>query len=171
MVLPKRKQIRLKDFDYSQPNLYFLTICTHNRARLFAQKDGPHIENTKNNDIDNPDLIIDKWISELENKYENLLVDLYVVMPDHIHLIIYNPGVIDASGNHTGKKLNEIIKWFKTQTTNEYLRGVKRGIYLPYKEHLWQRNYYEHIIRNHEDYQETCKYIYENPQKWYYENK
>ena len=92
-------------------------------------------------------------------------------MPDHVHMIINNPGVYDEmTGAHTGAPLPEIIKWFKTQTTNDYIRGVKNGLFPPIDRHIWQRNYYEHIIRNDHDYEETWYYIDDNPRKWAEDN-
>ena len=81
-------------------------------------------------------------------------------MPDHIHFIIFN------EGEHAGSPLPEIIKWFKTQTTNKYIKCVKRGLFQPFDKHIWQRNYYEHIIRNQNDYNEIWQYIDENPLNW-----
>ena len=62
--------------------------------------------------------------------------------------------------------LSKVLQWFKTMTTNEYIRGVKAGIYEPFKGKLWQRNYYEHIIRNYLEHQNIAQYIYDNPMKW-----
>ena len=88
-------------------------------------------------------------------------------MPDHIHFILFNPGTRDAeAGAHAGAPLPEMIKWFKTQTTNEYIRGVKTGLYAPFERHVWQRNYYEHILRNDADLAEARGYVAGNPAKW-----
>jgi REP element-mobilizing transposase RayT len=118
-----------------------------------------------------PVKMIEKWLFELVNKYPGVTVDYYVIMPNHIHFILFVDGrthrcapTIDNAGK--GASLPEIIKWFKTQTTNEYIRGVKAGLYPPFVKHIWQRNYYEHIIRNEQDLYEIRKYIDENPIKW-----
>jgi REP element-mobilizing transposase RayT len=63
------------------------------------------------------------------------------------------------------------VDWFKTQTTNEYIKGVKSGLYEPFEKHLWQPGYYEHIIRNQKDLDEIRQYIKNNPVKWVLENK
>ena len=71
-----------------------------------------------------------------------------------------------------GAPLPEIIKWFKSQTTNAYIRWVKEGLLLPFDKHIWQRNYYEHVIRNDQDLDETRAYIQYNPLKaWLLETK
>ena len=62
--------------------------------------------------------------------------------------------------------LQEIMKWFKTQTTNEYIRGVKRGWYPAFDQHIWQRSYYDHIVRSRAEYRQIWQYIEENPLKW-----
>ncbi len=162
MDLIKRKHIRLREYDYTQNNTYFITICAHNRTHLFGEIVGAHLRVRPNN----PEKIIERWFVELENKYDNLRIDKYIIMPDHIHVLMYNPGVDDFSGAHTGAPLPEIVKWFKTQTTNEYIRGVKNGLFPPFDKHIWQRNYYEHVIRDEKDYNEKWQYIEENPMRW-----
>ena len=67
------------------------------------------------------------------------------------------------TGAHTGAPLQEMLKWYKTQTTNAYIRMVKQGIFPPFRKHVWQRGYYEHVIRNNADLTETRQYILNNP--------
>jgi hypothetical protein len=69
-------------------------------------------------------------------------------------------------GEHMGSPLHRVIQWFKTMTTNEYIRNVKSIGWKPFDVKLWQRNYYEHIIRNYDSYQLIKQYIVENPMKW-----
>ena len=70
-------------------------------------------------------------------------------------------------GGHAGPPLHKIIQWFKTMTTNEYIRGVKNRVFPPFHVRLWQRNYYEHIIRTQHSYDEIVEYIRNNPMQWY----
>lgn len=156
MELPQRKHPRLKDYDYSQNGYYFVTICTYNRERIFGEIVGATLRGRPNR----PDKIIEKYLFELENKYQNVKLDYYVIMPDHIHMILF------ISGDHAGSPLPQIIDWFKTMTTNEYIKGVKTGLYPPFQKHIWQRSFYEHVIRNENDLYETRKYIENNPLKW-----
>ena len=107
-----------------------------------------------------PNQIIEKWFAETENKY-GIRIDKYIIMPDHIHFIL----VINTE-RHTGRSLPDIMQWFKTMTTNEYIRHVKNNLLKPFHKKLWQKSYFEHIIRNQDDYIETWKYIIENPQRW-----
>ena len=75
--------------------------------------------------------------------------------------------IVGSTGDHIGSPLlRDIIGWFKTMTTNEYIAGVKNGRFMPFKGRLWQRNYYEHIIRNYDDYINIADYIQNNPLKW-----
>ena len=154
--LPKRKQIRLKDYDYSQNGCYFITICTHKRQDLFGEIVGATLCGRPNG----PDKMIETWLGKLEDKFSDIKICEYIIMPDHVHFIL------SKTGDHTGSPLRDIVGWFKTMTTNEYIRNVKNGDYPPFCEKLWQRNYYEHIIRNDEDYAATVGYIQNNPAKW-----
>ena len=166
MEIPSRKQIRLRNFDYSKGHAYFVTICTYKNIHLFGEiisdEVGAHLCVRPNH----PEKIVGKWLREIENKYTNALISTYIVMPDHVHFIIQNPGVYDETGTHMGAPLPEIIKWFKTQTTNEYIKGVKEGVFPPFDKHIWQRNYYEHVIRDQDDFDTRRKYIRDNPLRW-----
>ena len=153
--LPKRKQTRLKDYDYSQNGYYFITICTHNRQNLFGEIVGATLCGRPNN----PDKMIEKWLLELENKFDGVKICEYIIIPNHLHFII------SKTGDHAGSPLLDIVGWFKTMTTNEYIENVKNNMFPPFDKKIWQRNYYEHIIRDESDYIETKEYILNNPLK------
>ncbi len=161
MDFPNRKQNRLKNYDYSEIGCYFVTICTEKRQHLF---------NIQNMPIGNDlcvvpqNQIIHKWIRETATKYQ-LNIDNYAIMPDHIHLLI------TISERHTGRSLQKAIQFFKTMSTNEYIRFVKTGVLPPFSQKLWQKSYYDHIIRNQQDYEETWEYIENNPIQWYIKHK
>ena len=161
--LPERKLQRLKCFDYASGAAYFITICTYQRARLFGEvqeafAEGEHLLPAPGD----PHRMMEKWIGELSAKFADIQVDAWVVMPDHVHLILLQ----SSAGAHTGAPLQEVLKWLKTQTTNEYISGVKSGLYRPFQKSVWQRGYYDHIIRNEQDLQECRKYIQSNPARW-----
>ena len=153
--LPKRKQTRLKDYDYSQNGYYFITICTHNRQNLFGEIVGATLCGRPNN----PDKMIEKWLLELENKFDGVKICEYIIISNHLHFII------SKTGDHAGSPLRDIVGWFKTMTTNEYIENVKNNMFPPFDKKIWQRNYYEHIIRDESDYIETKEYILNNPLK------
>lgn len=181
-----RKSIRLKGYDYSQAGLFFITICVQDRKCLFGEiVNGAMILNDAGQ-------MVEKWYRELENKYPDKKCHEMVVMPNHFHCIIENvvtvwadlrvcpydtpnqsiitPTVsIDAppvSGEHKGSPLHRAVQWFKTMSTNEYIRGVKNLGWEPFNGKLWQRNYWEHIIRDEQSYQRISEYIINNPKNW-----
>lgn len=159
MELSKRKFIRLKEYDYRSNGAYFITICTHNHKCLFGDIVGAALCGSPNQ----PDVMIARWILELEHKFQDTKIDSYVIMPNHIHFILM---IESETGTHTGVPLHAMVDWFKTMTTNAYIRGVKEKIYPPFVQRFWQRGYYEHVIRNEQSYQEIQEYIATNPLKW-----
>ena len=155
-LLPRKPSLRLPDYDYSQPGYYFVTVCTYRRQALFSGFVGAHL-------CVRPALegnFILSWLYELEHKYPHIEIDSSCVMPDHIHAILR------ILGGHIGPPLPEIVKWYKTQTTNTYIQKIRAGELPPFEKHVWQRGYHDHIIRNERDLYETRRYIQENPLKW-----
>ena len=162
--IPKRKQIRAKGYDYATQGAYFVTICTHNRQPLFGEIVWEEaVGATLCGRPNRPDQMLEKWLFETENKFPGVKIDEYIIMPDHIHAIFA------LTGDHAGSPLQDIVDWYKTMTTNEYIRCVKKGLYEPYRDGFWQRSYFDHIIRNQNDLYETRKYINNNPLSWYYD--
>ncbi len=149
MEFPKRKNLRLKNFDYSTGGYYFITICTHNRQELFGEIVGATL-------CGRPGEMIEKWLFKLQNKFNDVEITDYVIMPDHIHFII------SKTGDHTGSPLRDMVGWFKTMTTNKYIRNVKNNEFQPFSKKIWQRGYYEHIIRDEQDYLTKARYIQNN---------
>ena len=165
-----RKSIRLKGYDYSKNGIYFITICTNNRENLFGKifSVGANLRvrpelTTNKIELNNAGKMVEKWLKELPNKYKNIKCDEYVIMPNHIHMLIE---ICNEEGEHIGSPLHEIIKWFKTMTTNEYIKMVKDGILPSFEKRVWQRNYHENIIRTEEIYIKVSDYIRNNPLKW-----
>ena len=166
-----RRSIRLRGYDYSQAGAYFVTVCAHDRMCLFGEiMDGKmHLNDAGR--------MVEKWWLALNRKFSTMETDEYIVMPNHFHGIVVIVGAdlcvcpvpVGAHagvGAHTGAPLPAIIQWFKTMTTNEYIRGVKTSGWLPFTGKLWQRNYYEHIIRNEESLNHIREYIANNPMQW-----
>jgi REP-associated tyrosine transposase len=155
-----RRSIRLKGYDYSQTGLYFIPICCQNRACLFGEiNDGKMILN------DAGEMVQTVW-NNLPNHYGHIKMDTFIIMPNHIHGIIALTNVVGAGlkpAPTTGKRhgLPEIVRALKTFSArhiNEICKtpGTK----------IWQRNYWEHIIRNENEYQRITQYIINNPKKW-----
>lgn len=146
-----RRSIRLKGYDYSQAGLYYITICTQNQLCLFG-------------DIQNQEMIlndagkvINQWWNEMKCKYKNIELHEHIIMPNHFHGIIQiantpvgadlcvcpdienkenNVGDL-GKGEHIGSPLHEMVQWFKTMTTNEYIRGVKQKNWKRFDKKLW----------------------------------
>jgi len=137
--------------------------------------------------LNNAGKMIKKWWHELKNKFHNIELNEFVVMPNHIHGIIQivnqnvgtdlrvcpdNTNTVqshDAGQSHRIPPTNSLftmVQWFKTMTTNEYIRDVKQNGWQPFNRKLWQRNYWEHIIRDEESYYKIAEYILNNPLKW-----
>ena len=177
-----RRSIRLKNYDYSQPGAYFVTVCTHNRDSLFG-----HIhENAMI--MNEAGVMIDRWWRELPKKYPMVDTDDYMVMPNHFHGIVAIVGAAlrgrpdgsdpNIAGDRPGGQphrvaptLGDMIDWFKTMTTNDYIRGVKQCQWRPFPGKLWQRNYYEHVIRNEHDLNAIREYVVNNPASWEKDNE
>ncbi len=149
------RSLRLKGFDYSQTGAYFVTLVTQERICLWGEinENGLH--------LNLPGKMIAHWWLELSHKFPEIQLDKYVVMPNHLHGIIWLTGQSDSTVN-----LSEIIQWFKTMTTNEYIRGVKQFSWPTFPKRVWQRDYYDHIIRNDFDLDNIRLYIQDNPRRW-----
>ena len=161
MELPYRKHTRLKEYDYAAGGAYFVTICTQDRACLFLLPVGAA-------PCGRPDLarsVAQKWIEKIPEKYPGVRVEKYVVMPNHIHALFVFVNMPTAGG-HMGPPLPRIVDWYKTMTTNEYIRLVKTGKLLPFQKRVWQRGYHEHIIRDENDFLTHWQYIGDDPALW-----
>lgn len=152
MDVPQRKPQRLKGYDYSQDNAYFITICTQNRIHLFGQieKDTVVLNGTGR--------MVEERFLNIANQ-EGVYIDKFVIMPNHIHAII--------TTQQSGMTVSEMVQRFKTVTTKLYIDGVKSGLYPPFEKKIWQKSFYDHIIRNEKGYLEIWQYIDENPYKWH----
>lgn len=146
-----RRSIRLKGYDYSQKGVYFVTICVQKGHCLLGETAVQEM--------------IQVWWEKLPEKFTAVVLDAFVIMPNHIHFIIaiVAPHPRDDVGAVT---LGEIVQWFKTMTTNAYIRGVKEQGWEPFPGKLWQRNYYEQIIRDERHLTAVRQYIHNNPANW-----
>lgn len=171
----RRKSLRLKNYDYSQMGAYFITICAYKRICLFGEISD---EQMQLNEYGNT--VKAAW-NDLPAHYSNVNLDDHIIMPNHVHGIIWLTGNTCDTGNacHVGAGfkpaptllhnksvssrhgLSEIIRGFKTFSAKRVnlLRGMPS---IP----VWQRGYYEHVIRNEEDLDRIRKYIRDNPVQW-----
>lgn len=169
-----RRTIRLKEYDYSQNGLYYVTICTKDRECLFGE-----IADGRMNTNVYGEILESVW-NGLPSHYPNVVLHEHIVMPDHFHAIIQidnecvgvsnvGAGLKPAPTNgqpptkHGLPEIVRALKTFSSRKINE-LRQTQGAS-------VWQRNYYEHIIRDGEDYTMIANYIMENPLRWEENNK
>ncbi len=156
MELPKRKNIRLKDYDYSQNGVYFVTICVKNKEPLLwnvGATCGRPLVNNQN--LSEYGIIVNDEVDKLNNVYGELVnVDKYVIMPNHIHLlIVLNNGIVVDGRPQVAPTISRIIKQFKGSITKQI--GFS----------FWQKFFYDHIVRNEKEYFKIWEYIDTNPIK------
>ncbi len=153
--LPKRKRLRLKDYDYSSENFYFVTICTKNRKQIFGMADNLSLFGH----------IAENHLKKLNSFYNEINVIKYIIMPNHIHAVISvgcNPETV--TDEKTARKnpcptLSDIIGSYKAGVTRE-IHNISPGYC------VWQQDFYDHIIKNEADFDNVWIYIEENPAKW-----
>ncbi len=204
-TLQNRRSIRLQGYDYSQAGAYFMTICTQNRKCRFGD-----IVDGKMRLNDAGRMIQTVW-DELPRRDANIDLDIFIVMPNHIHGILVfhgrgescirpgpessddhsagdcravhgksgncHAGGYHAGGYHAGDHkdrpygtlpgmVGRIVQAFKSITTHEYIQGVKQNGWPSFSGKLWQRNYWEHIVRNETELNRIREYIHNNLGKW-----
>ena len=109
--------------------------------------------------------MVERTFLETIRQYDGVDSPIYVVMPNHFHAII----TISRADMESAPTVSEIVQAFKRYSTVEYVKMVKDGILPPFDKQIWQRSFYDHVIRNRDDYNEIYKYIYENPMKWQFD--
>ena len=155
-TLPKRKDIRLKNYDYSSSGVYFLTICTSERRNYFWANVGATIGRPQDIALSEYGNIVDKAINNIPYVYPALDVDHYVIMPDHIHLLLI------VCADECGRPM-------VAPTMSRVVQQLKGYITKRIGHSIWQKLFIDHVIRNREDYEEHVKYIYDNPIRWQYD--
>ncbi len=172
--LPSRKLNRLADFDYSLPGTYFVTICAKERKNVFWENDflssfmqqavafeidyfvdgvGATIGRPQGIRLSTLGQMVEETICNISAKYGGVFVVYFVVMPDHIHLLLRTG--TDKNGRPlVAPTLSRIVKQFKGSVTKRV--GVS----------IWQKLFFDHVVRNEQDYLEHVKYILENPITW-----
>ena len=153
MELPKRKPNRLTEYDYSTPNAYFITICTENRENLFWTDVGAIIDRPDNVPLTNVGVIVRKSIEEIPKRYPAITVDHAVIMPNHIHLLLQI---------HTDADGRSMI----APTISTVVRLMKGNVSKQAGFSVWQKGFYDHVIRSEQDYLDIWNYIEGNPGKW-----
>jgi REP element-mobilizing transposase RayT len=153
--LHHRRSIRLKHYDYSQAGFYFITLRCHQGHCLFGEISQGFI------DLNPAGIMLEDQWRNLEKRFSNIKLHDFVVMPNHFH------GIIELKQTEAVKPIvGDVVGAFKSLSTVEYIRGVKTKNWSPFNKKFWQRNYYEHIIRNENAYLQIVEYIQTNPLRW-----
>lgn len=144
--LPQRKSPRLRGYDYSSAGGYFVTVCTHQHKHLFgAVKQDQMILNKVGN-------IAENCLLEIPKHYVDVEVDSFVVMPNHVHIVIF---LIEEKTS-----LSKILNTYKAAVTREIRRkSLSQAI-------IWQSSFHDHIIRNEHELNYIRRYVVYNPAKW-----
>ena len=170
-LIHNRQSLRLRGYDYSQEGAYFVTVCTRNRKRLFGNIAGKEMW------LNDAGIMIQSVWEDLPERFTNIEIDEFITMPNHIHaiIVIIRPDAgtnLSCSCYHDRPKgtlpgtIGRILQVYKSITTDEYITGVKKCGWEPFKRKLWQTNYWDHIIRDEKDYNHIYEYIYNNPAQW-----
>ena len=152
--LPKRKRLRLQGYDYSSEGCYFLTICTEHRRNLLSTVvGGDDLGAPKEIKLKPYGKIVEKYILSMEKAYDTIKIENYIIMPNHIHLLI----LIDTYG----------LPRSSAPTISNVVTAFKKFVNRDCKRNIWQRGYIDHIIRNQADYENHWNYIEYNALKEY----
>ena len=153
MELPTRKQNRLSGYDYSTVNAYFVTICTHNRRSIFWENVGAIMDRPQNVRLSALGEIVNQAIRNIPDIYPAVSVDKFVIMPNHVHLLLQICS--DADGRSMiAPTISSVVRQMKGTVTKQ--AGFP----------VWQKGFYDHVVRSSADYREIWAYIENNPAKW-----
>lgn len=153
---PKRKPTHMKSFDYSENHRYFITICSEGKRKIFSDisvGEGlapPVIQ------LSAIGKIIEEQLLTLSTRYPQIEIENHVIMPNHLHMILRLENTGGASPSPTTHDIICTLKSLVTRSCRQF----------DYRGNIWQRSYYEHIIRNDDDYKNTWIYIDNNPARW-----
>ena len=164
---PQRKKIRLENYNYSSPGVYFVTICTDNRKNYFWNGSinpqtfkwcsvGANCVRPQNLPLSNIGKLVSDELERWNQTYPAVSLYSYVIMPNHLHIMVVISA--DEYGRpQVAPTVERMIKQFKGAVTKKVGRPI------------WQKSFIEHVIRDKDDYETRSNYIYENPLRWYYD--
>ncbi len=177
MEFKYRKTTRLEIFDYNSVGAYFITICTQNKEHLLSEVkltsvgtgvlDGPQTSKEIFVELTEHGKIADKYINQLNDFYKNISVDDYIIMPNHIHLLI-NIRENGPSRTPVPTKLVCVENSTQNSIISQFISTFKRFCNKEFGKNIWQMRSFDHIIRDTKDYEFHIEYIRENPLKWYF---
>lgn len=155
----RRNSLRLPGYDYAQSGAVFVTICTAGRQRLFGSVHDGRVVHTASGAM-----AIDRW-KAIPGRFPDVTLDALVVMPDHVHgMLIHGPVAGQVAGCVT---TGEVVRWFKASVHAAWRSGVLRDGWPAYDRRLWQRDYYDRIVRTEHDMTRYRGHIDGNPGRWW----
>ena len=162
MERPKRKRTRLEGYDYSKNGCYFVTVCTAGKEKLFWNDQvGADSIRPEGPPLGPLGLLAEEKIREIPLHYPQIMLENYVVMPNHVHLLL-------TIGDPGGRMVSA-----PTKDLSIVIGQMKRAVSKAAGRPIWQKSYYDHIIRSEQDFLDTWNYITGNPSEWsddiYYE--
>lgn len=163
--LPQRKQLRLKNYDYSQNGCYFITICTEDKKPILSEivtVVGCDPAPKKEIRLKDCGKTVEKYINSIHMAYSSVYIENYIIMPNHIHILL----LIDTYGQQTNKNENG-QPGSSAPTISNVISAFKHLTNKNVGFNLWQRSFYDHIIHNETDYLNTWNYIEYNALKEY----
>ncbi|MHB1151450.1 MAG: transposase [Eubacteriales bacterium] len=151
--LPVRKKNQLDHWDYSSQGAYFLTVCVQHMSELLWDGKTKIIRSTDEPFLSKYGIVAENAIKDIPNHYDHVSVDCYCIMPNHIHTVIFKK---------SGDEKQMILAPTISTIIGQMKRYVSKEVGFP----LWQKSFYDRIIRNQNEYEIISRYIYENPKKW-----
>ena len=154
----RRQNLRLPTYDYTTPGSYFVTVCIQRRACVLSEIVDGEV------DLSDVGRMVQTHLRLAVDRYPGVELDTFVLMPNHLHAV-FNIGWATGE-NQEGISLSRVMNWFKSATTNEYIRRVKAESWPRFPGTFWQDNFHEHIVRDQGDLDRIREYIVGNPGKW-----
>ena len=173
--LPIRKKNRLQNYDYSSYGAYFITVCTDKRRPTLSRIVGDDVLGVPYPTEDIPcgvellpyGEIVDKYINRLNDFYDNIQIDRYVIMPNHVHMMLLVLPLQEAKLDTENGTPRTSSPTGKAVSVSQFVETLKRFCNKECGKNIWQRSFHDHIIRNQKDYEEHVNYIYYNPVRWH----
>ncbi len=159
-ALHHRRSIRIPGYDYSSAGYYFVTLCVQLKRCLFGRVIDDHVE------LSPAGKMVDDVWRNLPSVYPGVEQDYYEVMPNHLHGILVLTGEPVADRGGRPLTLGRVLQGFKNWTITQYIKGVRTEGWPRFPGKLWQRDYYEHVVRNEKELTAIRRYIEDNPRAW-----
>jgi REP element-mobilizing transposase RayT len=149
---PTRRRQRLRDYPYAMPGFYFVTLCIQDRLPLLGRVTSSEMHASAAGDM------VKRRFEEACDQDAHVHLDALVVMPDHLHAVVWLDG--------EGRPLSALVQAFKARTTADYVLGVRSWGWAAFRGRLWQKGFYDRVIRGDEELAAIRDYVMQNPRRW-----